>query len=578
MRLPLFRTTLSSCFFLILLNANPSLAQHAQGEVKFSPGTKGKPALLADDWRPAETGLTIEQGYTLATENGRAIVEFENGSMVYLDEHSVLQFQKMQISDNGSTTNLTLLTGTATIAHVSQGQDQIAVTTPTNYFRSQGNIALRIDSLLNGTIVRPVDTTLEIKNTQPNLNPGETLADVDGYRFRLQPTELPAEDDWDKWVAAQRADRDANIKEGLAASGLGEPIPGLVDLVQNGHFFDCPPYGKCWEPNEESTEAQGTEVPQAQGQQPPSAPPGKIRPKQPPVPFDVTLLTRCPILAWRYNLLRMDPFSKLDQTLAMESFPWSGCFTGRWYFRNHRPVYVIGHRHHHPHHPCWTVHTAHGLSIIPRSPLDRKGQPPANAKYGTFVLARDKNGVHGSFDPAPPSGNQHWQTSVPKSFAQERALMVGIPKVSAPVIQGRMVTMAGGAANVAKAIQAASRPENVVPYDYQSKNFVAPRDSRFPGASQSGAGPVVVAHVGSHGVSSGPTAHGGAGFGGSSGGGHAGGASSSGSGGGGHSGGGSSGGAGGGGHAGGGSSSGGGGGASTGSAGGGSAAGGGSHH
>ena len=34
----------------------------------------------------------------------------------------------------------------------------------------------------------------------------------------------------------------------LKASGLSAPIPGMADMEGKGHFFDCEPYGKCWEP------------------------------------------------------------------------------------------------------------------------------------------------------------------------------------------------------------------------------------------------------------------------------------------------------------------------------------------
>jgi len=565
MRLPLFRLTLVFCSFLALLDPIPTHSQvksepqlvrvsYAQGEVKFSPGSKGK-AELRDDWMQAETGLTIEQGYTLATENGRAIVEFENGSMAYLAEHSVLQFQKLQIKAGATTTKLNLLTGTATFAHVSQGQDEMTIVTPMNTLRSRKEMTLRVDSLLNGTIVRAVDTQVDVKETKSQLSPGEAVAYLEGVPFRLKGEQAQADDSWDRWVTAQRLEREANISKGLQESGLTEPIPGLSDLVKNGHFFDCPPYGKCWEPNQQPNEPANERADHAgrtAGQQTPGAGgPAQNRLNQlPPFFINRTLLTRCPMEAWQYTLQRRDPTGILQpidilDSYTVESFPWSGCFTGSWYFRGRRPVYVIGHGHRHHHPRCWTVHTAHGLGIVPRNPSDRKWQPPVNAKNGIFVLTQAKNGVQGRFEPAPAAVNAlHWQTSVPKSFSQDRNLMAGIPKVTAPVIQGRLVNVISSSVEVAKAIQASARPENAIHYDYQSKNFVAPRTSVFGGSAGrfSGGGSTVVMHVGSHSVS-------GRSSGGSGGSGHSGGGSSAGSG--------SSTGGGGGGHAGGGSSSGG---------------------
>jgi hypothetical protein len=58
-----------------------------QGDVRFARETHGDP--LADSkvgWEAAELNLPIRQGYVLATDNGRAEVEFENGAMAFLKE------------------------------------------------------------------------------------------------------------------------------------------------------------------------------------------------------------------------------------------------------------------------------------------------------------------------------------------------------------------------------------------------------------------------------------------------------------------------------------------------------------
>src|SRR5260370_760073 len=83
--------------FVILLSAlfvgaRPAVADssHAriirlslvQGDVRFARQTHGDP--LSDStatWETAGLNLPIRQGYVLATDNGRAEVEFENGAM-----------------------------------------------------------------------------------------------------------------------------------------------------------------------------------------------------------------------------------------------------------------------------------------------------------------------------------------------------------------------------------------------------------------------------------------------------------------------------------------------------------------
>jgi hypothetical protein len=261
---PYFRPiSLLFCASLLLIHPGRSNSQestepqlvrlsYVQGDVKFSPGKSGKPDLGAE-WFNAPDGLTPEEGYSVATENGRAIIEFENGSVVYLAENSVLQFNKLRIKSGVTTTRLNLLTGTATIAHVSDGRDQMFIETPTAKLAERDAQTLRLDSTLNGTILHVRESPLTVRESDGHSNsplkPGDAIAYVDGLRLPLKgPMGHPAGDAWDEWVDAQQMQRTADIQEGLQKSGLKEPIPGLADLVRNGHFFDCPPYGKCWKP------------------------------------------------------------------------------------------------------------------------------------------------------------------------------------------------------------------------------------------------------------------------------------------------------------------------------------------
>lgn len=66
-----------------------------------------------------------------------AAPKFEDGSVVYLAERSVVQFKKLQATDDSTESRLYLLTGTATIVHKSHGQDEMFVQTPTSKLHSK---------------------------------------------------------------------------------------------------------------------------------------------------------------------------------------------------------------------------------------------------------------------------------------------------------------------------------------------------------------------------------------------------------------------------------------------------------
>src|SRR5215469_14569617 len=86
-----------------------------QGDVRFARDVKGDP--LTDgsqvSWETAALNLPIRQGYVVATDNGRAEVEFENGALAFLAENTVLQFYDLSSEDGGLTTRLILRQGSA---------------------------------------------------------------------------------------------------------------------------------------------------------------------------------------------------------------------------------------------------------------------------------------------------------------------------------------------------------------------------------------------------------------------------------------------------------------------------------
>src|SRR6266566_6229699 len=85
-----------------------------QGDVRFARETHGDPLADANaGWETAGLNLPIRQGYVLATDNGRAEVEFENGAMAFLKENTVLEFYDLSLNDAARTTRLVLRQGSA---------------------------------------------------------------------------------------------------------------------------------------------------------------------------------------------------------------------------------------------------------------------------------------------------------------------------------------------------------------------------------------------------------------------------------------------------------------------------------
>src|SRR5579864_6326971 len=66
-----------------------------------------------EDWQVAEINLPLQQGFRLATTDGRAEVQFESGLILRLAEDSILEFTQLEIGANsGRITRLNLTQGT----------------------------------------------------------------------------------------------------------------------------------------------------------------------------------------------------------------------------------------------------------------------------------------------------------------------------------------------------------------------------------------------------------------------------------------------------------------------------------
>src|SRR5260370_4021897 len=102
-----------------------------QGDVRFARATHGDP--LADSaatWERAGLNLPIRQGYVLATANGRAEVEFENGASALLKENTVVEVYDISLHDSALTTRLVLRQGSASFYVNPAGDDYFTVTVP----------------------------------------------------------------------------------------------------------------------------------------------------------------------------------------------------------------------------------------------------------------------------------------------------------------------------------------------------------------------------------------------------------------------------------------------------------------
>jgi hypothetical protein len=211
------------------------------GDVQIVRGESSK-------WEPAVANMPIQQGFALGTNDGRAEIEFENGGVIWLDDHSVLQFTELALSSGGRITKVTLSQGTATIDANLAAADSFVVTTP-HLEITPSKSKFRVDLFSIGGSVSVFRGQVSISTQAGNkeIVKGQTLAVNTSDSDQLAINHNPSKDDWDRWVDG----RETYLINGADKSQKYATAPysyGMADLSNYGawNFYDGFGYG--WQP------------------------------------------------------------------------------------------------------------------------------------------------------------------------------------------------------------------------------------------------------------------------------------------------------------------------------------------
>ncbi len=362
---------------------------YVEGDVRVSRGKHGA------TWEAAETGLPLQTGFNLVTGTGRAEIEFEDASTLYLADNSALAFNDLRTTGGVPHTQVALLAGTATLhVHATIAGElfsfdtpahRILVTYPNHYYE-------RVSSYLDAMAVTP------LKNPDPEV--AETAAEPSAEKQTTTYNETgritAASDskafaDYDNWVANRVAQRSAAMTAMMKAAGLSTPLPGLADMSGQGTFFPCEPYGTCWAPDNLPDQRAAAQTPEGGQSAPPSQAP---RPRAQAVnPTAVTPVLReaffpCPPTRIR-SLVTRNPATGKQSVIysSMNTMPydWAVCHAGTWIYRQHRYAWVAGIRRHH-HCPVHWVKDGRKVAYVPIHPKDVPGKLPLNREHGVFTI------------------------------------------------------------------------------------------------------------------------------------------------------------------------------------------------
>jgi len=222
-----------------------------QGDVRFARDVKGDPlAESKANWEAAVLNLPIRQGYVVATDNGRAEVEFENGAMAFLAENTVLEFYDLSSEDGGFTTRLILRQGSAEF-YVNPGRaDYFSVTGGDFSVQAESKTTFRMNNYDDGSSVNVLHGRLTAlangKNTQ--LEKDQSLSLKAGEPDSMAVERVPANDEFDQWVSGRIDSVNTATSAAMQYSGGYGFNSGFGDLYTYGAWFPVAGYGYGWRP------------------------------------------------------------------------------------------------------------------------------------------------------------------------------------------------------------------------------------------------------------------------------------------------------------------------------------------
>lgn len=199
-------------------------------------------------WERALANMPIQEGYSIATGNGRAEIEFESGATVRMAENSEIQFNEMRLASGNRLTRMTLSQGSAIFYANLDRNDEFTVLTTGMEVTVPRNSRFRVDvtekhvnvAVLKGNVaVQTRDGDYKLTKNQA------LLFDVRGGNSQV--ARAADADEFERWAS----DREDSLSDSRSASLHYVSAPfryGVGDLSRYGTWIYAPTYGYVWQP------------------------------------------------------------------------------------------------------------------------------------------------------------------------------------------------------------------------------------------------------------------------------------------------------------------------------------------
>lgn len=402
-----------------------------QGDVRYAESFRQD---SLDDshasWQAAPLNLPMREGYALATDNGRAEVELEDGAMLFLSANTVVEFYDLSLKDGGRISRLVLRQG-AVIAYVNpDAGDYFSLTGGDFTVEADGRTKFRLNNYDDGSDVSVEQGRVNVlRNGKPTpLVKGQSLMVKASGAEQMILGRSSDSDDFDRWVSGK-------IESSLTATTYSQQYvnsptysSGFADLYTYGSWFPFGGYGYCWRPF-------GVGLGWS--------------------PFDSGLGSWYydPIFGWSF--------------IGSAPWGWLPYHYGGWVFSPvygwvWRPTGFGGGIRPLPYHPATAVWVRNNgvVGIVPLHPGDKPGKTPLNLQQGVYPVQGSRLGTS-----ALAAGAEKW--SVLREVPRETLTPSAAAPTTAPSRVSRTLLEANGG----------SRPvtigrDSTIIYDAREHRFV----------------------------------------------------------------------------------------------------------
>jgi uncharacterized protein DUF6600/FecR-like protein len=221
------------------------------GDVRFATQTHGDPLTDSNaNWDAAQLNLPIRQGYVLATDNGRAEVEFENGTLAFLKENTVLEFYDLSLKDGALITRLVLRQGSASFHVNPVSGDYFSVTGGDFTVEAGSRATFRLDNFDDGSSVENISGHITVlhQDETTRLEKGQSLSMKVGDASSVRIGRVPEPDEFDRWVSGQVDTVSRATTATMQYTNSPYYAAGFGSLYSYGSWSNCGGYGFGWRP------------------------------------------------------------------------------------------------------------------------------------------------------------------------------------------------------------------------------------------------------------------------------------------------------------------------------------------